>query len=133
MRTVGLFSALLFLATLALPLHTEAAQGQDREVIVGINEAYIPGGFDIYSDTYVIASGIFPNGCYRWSRADIKHVDQYNHEIRSIANVQQGMCIMVLVPFNKEIKLGKFSAGKHTLKFVNGDGTYLEKTMVVEQ
>jgi hypothetical protein len=40
---------------------------------------------------------------------------------------------MVLVPFNKEIKLGKFNAGKHTLKFVNGDGTYLEKTMVVEQ
>lgn len=132
MRTVGLFSAMLFLATLALPLHTEAVQGQNREVIVGINEAYIPGGFDIYSDTYVIASGIFPNGCYRWSRADIKHVDQYNHEIRSIANVQQGMCIMVLVPFNKEIKLGRFNAGKHTLKFVNGDGTYLEKTMVVE-
>lgn len=133
MRTVGLFAAMLFLATLALPLNTEAVQGQNREVIVGINEAFIPGGFDIYSDIYVIASGIFPNGCYRWSRADVKHVDHYNHEIRSIANVQQGMCIMVLVPFNKEIKLGRFDAGKHTLKFVNGDGTYLEKTMVVEQ
>jgi hypothetical protein len=133
MRAVSLFSTLLFLIIFATPFNSEAVQGQNREVIVGINDAFIPGGFDIYSDTYVVASGIFPNGCYRWSRSDIKHVDQFNHEIRSIANVQQGMCIMVLVPFSKEVKLGKFSAGKHTLKFVNGDGTYLEKTMVVEE
>jgi hypothetical protein len=39
---------------------------------------------------------------------------------------------MVLVPFTKEVKLGKLNSGKHTLKFLNGDGTYLEKTMAVE-
>jgi hypothetical protein len=39
---------------------------------------------------------------------------------------------MVLVPFNKEVKLGKLNAGKHTLKFLNGDGTYLEKTLTIE-
>lgn len=112
---------------------SSAAAAQDREVIVGINEAFIPGGFDIYSETYVVASGIFPNGCYKWSHVDVKHVDKFNHEIRSVANVRQGMCIMVLIPFNKEVKLGKFDAGQHTLRFVNGDGTYLEKTMVVEE
>lgn len=115
------------------PSMSSAAAAQDREVIVGINEAFIPGGFDIYSETYVVASGIFPNGCYKWSRVDVKHVDKFNHEIRSVANVRQGMCIMVLIPFNKEVKLGKFDAGQHTLRFVNGDGTYLEKTMVVEE
>lgn len=133
MRAMGLFSAMLFLVILAYPNAASSAPGQSREVVVGINEAFIPGGFDIYSDTYVIASGVFPNGCYRWSRADVRHIDSYVHEIRSVANVQQGMCIMVLVPFNKEIKLGRFSAGKHLLRFVNGDGTYLEKTMMVEE
>jgi hypothetical protein len=39
---------------------------------------------------------------------------------------------MVLVPFQKEVRLGKFEAGKHTLRFENGDGTYFEKTLVIE-
>jgi len=39
---------------------------------------------------------------------------------------------MVLVPFTKEIRLGKLQTGKHALRFLNGDGTYLEKSLVVE-
>ncbi|MBN8538477.1 MAG: hypothetical protein J0M15_15605 [Deltaproteobacteria bacterium] len=132
MKALSFISIAMFLIIWA-PSMSSAAAAQDREVIVGINEAFIPGGFDIYSETYVVASGIFPNGCYKWSRVDVKHVDKFNHEIRSVANVRQGMCIMVLIPFNKEVKLGKFDAGQHTLRFVNGDGTYLEKTMVVEE
>ncbi|MCK6596869.1 MAG: hypothetical protein L6Q37_00780 [Bdellovibrionaceae bacterium] len=131
MRATSFFSILFFIGAVLLPKATMAAQ--TREVVVGINEAFIPGGFDIYSDTYVIASGIFPNGCYKWSRADVRHVDEFNHEIKSIASVQPGMCIMVLIPFNKEIRLGRFNAGKHSIKFVSGDGTFIEKTMVVEE
>ncbi len=103
-----------------------------KEVVVGINDAYVPGGFDSDSEAYVVTSGIFPNGCYTYKRAEVSHVDSYSHEIKSVASVSQGMCLMVLVPFTKEIKLGKLNSGKHTLKFLNGDGTYLEKTMTVE-
>ena len=46
-----------------------APQPLTKEVQVGINDAYIPGGFDSSSDVYVVTSGIFPNGCYRWNRA----------------------------------------------------------------
>lgn len=105
----------------------------EREVQIGVNDVYVPSGFDINSDVYVVANGIFPNGCYKWKRADVAHTDAYTHEIKSIASVSQGMCLMVLVPFTKEIKLGKFAAGKHTLRFENGDGTYSEKLMVVEE
>ncbi|MCB0370978.1 MAG: hypothetical protein KDD45_16545 [Bdellovibrionales bacterium] len=133
MRALEVFATLIFFVFLGMANNSFADQGQSREVIVGIQDAFIPGGFDIYSDTYVIASGIFPNGCYRWSHADINNVDQFTHEIRSIATVQSGMCIMALIPFNKEIKLGKFNAGEHTIRFVNGDGTYFEKMMMVEQ
>jgi hypothetical protein len=122
-------------AVSGLVFAAQASEGelpQTREVAVGISDAFIPGGFDSDSDAYVIASGVFPNGCYTWKRADVKHKDSYNHEIQSVASVSQGMCLMVLVPFTKEIKLGKLDTGKHTLRFLNGDGTYLEKSMVVE-
>ncbi|MCX7977564.1 MAG: hypothetical protein N2578_01030 [Bdellovibrionaceae bacterium] len=109
-----------------------AAGLTEKEVAVGINDVYVPGGFDTSSEVYVVTNGIFPNGCYRWKRAEVNHVDSFTHEVRTIAGVSQGMCLMVLVPFTKEVRLGKFEAGRHTLRFLNGDGTYLEKTMVVE-
>lgn len=103
-----------------------------REVTVGINDAFVPGGFDSEADSYVVVSGIFPNGCYQWKGGEVKHVSSTYHEIRSKAMVSQGMCIMMLIPFTKEVRLGKLEAGSHTLKFVNGDGTYLEKKLSVE-
>ncbi len=112
--------------------HSLAGEGSSKLMQIGISDVFIPAGFDSASDVYVVASGVFPNGCYRWSHADVVHKDAYSHEVRSMANVSQGMCIMVLVPFSKEVKLGKFGAGKHTLKFLNGDGTYLEKTLSIE-
>lgn len=123
----------LAIATLlfALPVFAEQAP-TSKEVQIGINSVYVPGGFDSASDVFVIVSGIFPNGCYKWSRAEVSNKDAFTHEIKSVAAVNQGMCIMVLIPFQKEVQLGKFSAGKHTLRFLNGDGTYIEKLMDVE-
>lgn len=122
-----------FMMTWAMAATLPKPPPATREVQVGINDAYIPGGFDSNSDVYVVASGLFPNGCYRWSRADVKNVSAFNHEVRAIASVTQGMCLMVLVPFNKEVRLGKFEVGTHTLHFVNGDGTYIEKTLQIEK
>lgn len=103
-----------------------------KEVQIGLNSVYIPGGFDSSSDVFVVVNGIFPNGCYNWGRADVSTLDAFTHEVKSVANVSPGMCIMVLVPFQKEVRLGKFATGKHTLRFLNGDGTYFEKSMNVE-
>ena len=103
-----------------------------KEVQIGLSGAFIPSGFDSSSDVYVIVNGVFHNGCYQWSRAEVEHVDAFNHTIKSIASVGQGMCIMVMVPFQKEVRLGKFVSGKHNLKFDNGDGTYFVKNLDVE-
>ena len=105
----------------------------EKEIIVGINDAYVPSGLDSNSDAFVVTTGIFPNGCYRWKRADVGHPDAFNHEVTTVASVSQGMCLMVLIPFTREIRIGKLQAGEHTLRFKNGDGTYLEKKLVVEQ
>lgn len=103
-----------------------------KEVQIGVSDAFIPGGFDSQSDAYVVVSGIFPNGCYKWKGATVSHLDSFNHEIRSAANVSQGMCLMVLIPFTQEVRLGELQSGNHNLRFLNGDGTYLLKNMKVE-
>jgi hypothetical protein len=105
----------------------------EKEVAVNINDAYIPNSFDSNSESYVIVNGLFPNGCYRWRRADVNHRTGNVHEVKSVAAVSQGMCIMVLTPFTKEVRLGKLEAGKHEIRFVNGDGTFLKKELIIEE
>lgn len=125
-------SALIFAVSTSANAVSAVAAPTTKDVAIGLNEVYVPGGFDSSADAYVVANGLFPNGCYSWKGADVKHVDTFNHEVQPYATVSQGMCIMVLVPFTKEIRIGKLASGKHNLKFLNGDGTYLLKTMSIE-
>ena len=102
-----------------------------KDVVVDINDVFVPGGFSSDADAYVVVNGLFPNGCYRWKGAEVEHNGTV-HKIRPIASVTQGLCIRVLVPFTKEVKLGRLAAGKHTLRFVDSAGNYLEKEMEIE-
>jgi len=136
MKSILNFRSLALAAFCAFTSVLASAQPQGlpatKEVVIGISDAYVPGGFDSEADAYVVANGIFPNGCYRWKGAEVKDVNAFNHEVTSTALVSQGMCIMVLIPFTKEIRLGKLQSGEHHLKFLNGDGTFVEKTMKIE-
>lgn len=105
----------------------------DREIVVGVNEALVPETVAVGQQVIAVVSGIFPNGCYRWSGAKVTHPEPELHEVRAVASVSQGMCIMVLIPFTKEVVLGSFTEGTHTLRFVGGDGTYLERKLQVIQ
>jgi hypothetical protein len=103
-----------------------------RDVVIGISDAYIPGGFDSTADAYTVVSGLFPNSCYKWKTANVNHVDSFHHHVQSVATVTPGMCMMVMIPFTKNVDLGKLQSGTHTIRFLNGDGSYLEKTTQVE-
>ncbi len=118
---------------LSLVAFSNANAATEREMQIGFSDAYIPSGFDSNSDTFVVASGLFPNGCYRWKEAKVNHTGVTTHEINASAAVSQGMCIMVLVPFTKEIHLGKLEKGTHQVRLMNGDGTYIEKTLTIEE
>ena len=137
MKKTNLFNAVTTLIFMTASFTGSLSLASDqqlppREVVIGLNDVYVPAGFDSEADSYVIVNGIFPNGCYRWSGVEVKNDGQFNHEIKSKAMVSQGMCIMVLIPFTKEVRLGKLATGEHKLKFLNGDGTWIEKTMKVE-
>lgn len=105
----------------------------EKDVLVNIHDVYVPGGFDASSDVYVVASGIFPNSCYHWKEAKVAENKSAGVlEVRATAGVSQGMCLMVLVPYSKEISLGQLGSGEHKVRFMNGDGTYFEKTIEIE-
>lgn len=127
-------SILLFAFTSLLSFAVQANEELPpvKDVVIGINDVFVPSGFDSESDAYVVVSGIFPNGCYQWKGATVKNVSDLEHEVTSVARVSQGMCIQVLIPFSKDVKLGKLSTGKHTLRFISGDGTFVEKKLTVE-
>lgn len=129
---VGLSTPLFLLPAFGFANTNPPSAQAPREIMVGVNEAYIPGGFDSTSEAYVVVSGVYQNGCYSWSRAEVNHTDAFHHEIKTFANVNPGMCIMVFVPYQKEVRLGQLASGEHTLRFLGGDGTYLEKSFKVE-
>lgn len=123
-----------FLAMVAalLVFQQSAFAAEEKEVQIGINGVYIPSDLRSDTDAIAVVNGIFQNGCYKWSHAEVSTDDDFNRTVKTFAKVSQGMCIMVLIPFQKEVRLGRLNRGKHTLKFLNGDGTYLEKVLVIE-
>ena len=128
-----LFAAML----ITINFHTIALADQNpapafKEIGISVTDAYVPSGFDANSDVFVVVEGIFPNGCYHWGRADITESSSFVHEVRPIASVSQGLCLMILVPFTKEIHIGQLPAGANKILILNGDGSFLEKDVNIE-
>jgi hypothetical protein len=124
----------LSIASLMISISAKAAPAPaSKEVTVALNDIFVPGGFDSASESYVVVNGIFPNGCYKWKGATRTDVTDLEHEITPVATVSSGMCIQVLVPFMKDIRLGRLSVGSHVLRFLSNDGTFIEKNLTIEQ
>ena len=124
---------LVIAAIIAMPIFASAKEGDVHETTIGVNNVYIPSGFDSGSEAFVVASGWFPHSCYKLKGAKVEHVGPTLHEVTVMANVTEGLCLTVIIPFNKEIQLGKLAVGDHQIKFMNGDGTYMERHLVIEQ
>lgn len=110
----------------------DVVSSKTTETVVNVSTARLVSGYDP-AEPVAVLSGTFPNSCYSWNRADVANVSETLHEIRAIANVRRGMCLMVLVPFSEEVQVGRLSRGTHTLRFMNGDGTYQEQQVIVDR
>ncbi len=126
-----LLALFILMGNLAIFSGEAEAQPRRREVNISVGDAIFPAGFDRNSEVTVVLSGILPNGCYSFSRTDVSRSVE-GVQIQAKATVREGMCMMVLIPFSKEVSLGRLGAGRHTVQFMNGDGTYWEKTVSIE-
>jgi hypothetical protein len=120
------------LAILLVLSNIAMANPVEKDVVINIHDALVPERVSNQSDAKVVLSGMFPNTCYRWDRAEIKDLSSTTHIIRAHSIVTMTMCLMVLVPFSKEVNLGRLARGEHTLRFINGDETSFERTLKVE-
>jgi hypothetical protein len=128
-----IYNALMMLSLFALPAATFAADGDVHEKQVGVSDVYVPSNFDSRSEAFVVVNGFFPHSCYKLTEAKVAHVRDNVHEIRLYAEVTEGLCLTVIVPFHKEIQIGKLSVGEHTLRFLSEDGTRMEKKVTIER
>lgn len=110
-----------------------AKEGDVNERVVAISDVYIPSGFDSSSDAFVVVNGLFPHSCYKLKNVKVEHVGAALHEVTTTADVTEGLCLTVMVPFHKEVQLGRLAVGEHKVHFMNGDGTYMEKRLTIEQ
>ncbi|MCO5143346.1 MAG: hypothetical protein M9962_09680 [Oligoflexia bacterium] len=125
---------LIMMSAFLIPVFSSfAKEGDVHEKIVPVNDVYIPNGFDSGSDVFVVVNGWFPHSCYQLKEARVDHIGSSLHEVRTIANVTEGLCLTVIVPFHKEVQLGRLNIGEHKVRFMNGDGTYMEKSLTIEQ
>ncbi len=122
---------ILGLALLAGTLGHAQSAPMTKEVYISIHDVFIPENQKPNGDSFVVVSGMFPNSCYRWNRAQVTPLSDKVHEVRLVATVSQTMCLMVMVPFSKEVVIGQLSRGEHTLRFLNGDETYTERTLTI--
>ncbi len=130
MRIASIFAAVIVTHLSCMPI--ASAEPVTKEVALSINEVFIPERIEPGRDAKVVLSGMFPNSCYRWSRSEVRDVSATVHYIRAYAMVSQTMCLMVLVPYSKEVNLGRLQPGTHTLRFINGDNTFFERSLEVE-
>lgn len=112
--------------------NNDSDQNVVKEIAVGVNGVYVASDVNTKSDVIVVVNGLFPNGCYSLGEPKVDHKTAFDHDIYTIAKVKQGICLRVLVPFTKEISIGKLAAGKHNLRFVADDGTAVEKVIDVK-
>lgn len=128
----ALKTILTITAVILMPLMAEAKEGDVHEKVVGAIDVYVPSGFDTSSDAFVVANGFFPHSCYKLKGAKVDHVSATLHEVTLLADVTEGLCLTVIIPFHKEVQLGRLAAGQHKVRFVNGDGTYMERNLTIE-
>jgi hypothetical protein len=127
---------LTILSLMAVSVFSGAAfaNGQNsHEAVVPVIDVYVPSGFDSSSDAFVVVNGLFPSTCYKLKNATVNHVGPALHEVSTKAFVLEGTCLMVMVPFHKEVQLGKLAQGDHILRFINGDSTYMDRHLVIEK
>ncbi|MGZ3651296.1 MAG: hypothetical protein ACXVB9_06115 [Bdellovibrionota bacterium] len=108
-----------------------AADGDVHEKVVNVSDAYIPSGFDSTSESFVVVNGWFPHSCYKLKTVEVANVGPFLHELTTKADVTEGLCLTVIIPWHREVQLGKLATGDHKLHFMNGDGTYMEKHLTI--
>lgn len=125
-------SFILVCALLASFNYKASADVVRKEITLTLSGAFVPEFVDEDQDAKVVLTGMYPNSCYSWSRAEVTKVTPMDYSIQAKAMVvTSAKCLMYLTPFLEEVNLGRLPAGEHIIHFINGDETIFDKKLTV--
>lgn len=89
------------------------AQIEPTKVGSAYSHMYSPGGFDSNDHVQIVGEGIFRNTCYRPAQTKVR-VDETARQIivGPAAYEYQGLCLQVILPYNRVIDVGLLKPGK---------------------
>lgn len=96
------------------------------KVSTAFSAVYAPVGFDSNDNVQIVGEGMFANTCYRPADTGVQ-VDQEKKTIMltPMAYHYDGVCLQVLIPFERVVDLGILRPGHYTV-YQNGKTTPLE-------
>ena len=110
-----------------------ASEPATKEVIIPVNDVYVPEFTNHNDDAKIVMTGILQNSCYRWSKADVTDRDPMTHDVKAYGIVTTNtMCLMVRITYSKEVNLGKLPVGEHTSSIIRGDDTFFERKLTYQ-
>jgi hypothetical protein len=117
---------------LALIVFAAALSGHEERLNIASVDA--PSGVVAGFGFDVTIHGMLPNSCYHFERAEIlfdRTTAPPRLDIRAIAHVSEGLCLMVLTPYSAVVHFGPVPAGENVLRFLNADGSSFERRLFV--
>lgn len=97
-----------------------------------VNSIEIPESFVADAPAYIIVEGRFRSGCYKWVGAEVQQKPNFITEIHGFAQVSNGICIQMIIPFREKVPLGPLPAGTYDLHFMRADGSFLREVLTIQ-
>jgi hypothetical protein len=92
------------------------AQAMPETVSVAFEKIYVPLGFDSNDNIQMVGEGVFENSCYRPAPTAVTvDVEKKTVHLEPKAYHYGGLCLQVLLPFNRQIDVGILGAGLWTV------------------
>jgi hypothetical protein len=135
MRQGLITKSMWFKVAISLASTLVAGQGfaadESETVEVEVENLFVPSGFDDNDESVIVLDGMLRSGCYKISQAKFT-VDQETNTIQvtQYARKYPGPCVMALVPFTNEVRLGVLPQGDYTV--VTNSGALSERLEVKE-
>lgn len=128
-----MFAALRFTVAVSLFVACAArAESPDPvRVPVNFNASYVPQGFDSNDRVQLVGEGEFQNSCYRPAPVQTQ-VDEASRTVTVTPTAYEysGVCLQVILPFDRVVDVGVLKAGTWLLK--QNDGAELGKIEVAQ-
>lgn len=121
---MNLIRTTLAIIAIIFTIQAKAEDYTPTKIQTSFGKVYIPDGFDNNDNVQIAGEGMFPNTCYRYATTSV----QVDHTAKTIrlnteAYKYSGMCLQVIVPFDRVVDVGILKEGDYSIITNNDNQT----------